>query len=144
MQSVRTKRIFDVKTALASFDQLSAVLVGEETLPDDLAAIYFAQAKSTLKDKLSALLTRFDELLHGGKDPVTVIRDHILPDAELGATARVILALWYTGGIQNAAGDWEVVSADRFYRALVWDAIGAHPPTLSNGYYGHWKYPPEQ
>ena len=27
---------------------------------------------------------------------------------------------------------------------LVWDAIGAHPPTLSNGYYGHWKYPPEQ
>ena len=138
------KRIFDVKAALASFVRLSTALVGEEHLPDDLAAIYFAQAKSTLKDQLGALLTRFDELLHGGKDPVTVVRDHILPDADVGATARVILALWYTGGIQNAAGDWEVVSADRYYRALVWDAIGAHPPTLSNGYYGHWKYPPEQ
>ncbi len=138
------KRIFDVKAALASFVRLSTVLVGEENLPDDLAAIYLAQAKSTLKDKLGALLTRFDELLHGGKDAVTVIRDHILPDADFGATARVILVLWYTGGIQNAAGDWEVVSADRYYRALVWDAIGAHPPTLSNGYYGHWKYPPEQ
>ncbi len=133
-----------MKAALASFVRLSTVLVGEENLPDDLAGIYLAQAKSTLKDKLGALLTRFDELLHGGKDAVTVIRDHILPDADFGATARVILVLWYTGGIQNAAGDWEVVSADRYYRALVWDAIGAHPPTLSNGYYGHWKYPPEQ
>jgi hypothetical protein len=142
--AVPAKRLFDVKAALASFVRLSAALVGEETLPDDLAAIYFAQAKADLKDKLGALLTRFDELSHGGKDSATVIRDHILPDPDLGAAARVILALWYTGGIQNAAGDWEVVSADRFYRALVWDAIGAHPPTLSNGYYGHWKYPPEQ
>jgi hypothetical protein len=138
--------MFDVKAApaLASFVRLSAVLVGEENLPGDLAAIYFAQAKADLKEKLVALLTQFDELLHGGKDPVTVMRDHIWQDADLGATAKVILALWYTGGIQNAAGDWEVVTADRYYRALVWDAIGAHPPTLSNGYYGHWKYPPEQ
>jgi hypothetical protein len=36
-----------------------------------------------------------------------------------------------------------MASADQYYRALVWEAIGAHPPTLSNGYYGHWKYPPE-
>lgn len=144
MQPIPAKRMFDVKSALASFVRLSAVLVGEENLPDDLAAMYFAQAKSTLKDKLGALLKRFDESLHGGKDPVTVVREHILPDADLGAVAEVILALWYTGGIQNAAGDWDVVSADRYYRALVWDAIGAHPPTLSNGYFGHWKYPPER
>ena len=59
-----------------------------------------------------------------------------LADSKLPDGTPVVLG-------QNAAGDWEMVSADQYYRALVWDAIGAHPPTLSNGYYGHWKYPPE-
>jgi hypothetical protein len=133
----------DMGTALASFLRLSKVLVGEENLPDDLVATHFEQANTALQDSLSALLERFDELLREGKDPTLAVRENIWPDARLGSAAEAILSLWFIGGIRNADGDWDVVSADRYYRALVWDAIGAHPPTLSNGYYGHWKYPPE-
>src|SRR5437762_12867419 len=128
---------------LPSFLRFSTALVGEKKLPDDLAKAYFDRASAQLKDQLSVLLARFEDLVKGGKDPVIALRENILPNGELGHAAKVVLLLWYIGGIQNAAGDWEMGSADQYYQALVWDAIGAHPPTLSNGYYGHWKYPPE-
>jgi hypothetical protein len=128
---------------LASFLRLSKVLTGKKTLPEDLAKAYLERARAQLKDELSALLAKFDELVKGGKDPTSALRDDILPNPDLGPTAKLVLLLWYIGGIQNVAGDWEMTSADQYYRALVWDAIGAHPPTLSNGYFGHWKYPPE-
>jgi hypothetical protein len=128
---------------VARFARFSMVLTGDNNLPADLARPYFDRAQEQLKDRLNALLGKFDELIKAGKDPVTAIREDILPDAELGPAAKVVLLLWYIGGIQNTAGDWVMASADQYYRALVWEAIGAHPPTLSNGYYGHWKYPPE-
>ena len=67
--------------ALASIVRLSSVWVGDDRVPDDLAA------------------------------------GPIVPDARWGPSAKLILSLWF---------------------------IGAHPPTLSNGYYGHWKYPAER
>ena len=30
-----------------------------------------------------------------------------------------------------------------YFDALMWSVIGAHPPGLSDGYYGHWRYPPD-
>jgi hypothetical protein len=130
--------------SLVSFVQLSTVLTGQKKLPDDLVTAYFDRASSLLRDRLDALLIRFESLVKAGIDPILVVRENILPNVELGATAKVVLLLWYVGGIQNTDGDWEMATADQYYRALVWDAIGAHPPTLSNGYYGHWKYPPER
>src|SRR3989442_1465701 len=127
--------------AVPTFLQLSRVLTAERTLPADLADVYFRRAQDHLGPKLGALLDRFATLVKGGGDPVDIVRVEILPDATHGPSARTVLLLWYIGGIQNAAGDWEMESADQYYRALVWEAIGAHPPTLSNGYFGHWKYP---
>jgi hypothetical protein len=132
-----------MEAALASFVRLSSVLVGDGGLADDLAAVYFAQARAAMGDELPALLARFAGLLQDGMDPVTAVGQHLLPDPRWGPPSKLILALWFNGGIRNAAGDWQVASADGYYRALVWDVIGAHPPTLSNGYFGHWKYPPE-
>ena len=113
-----------------------------KTLDADLADAYFQSARGNLNAKLDALLTHFDDLVTNGRDPVAAVREAILPDKEDGPSAKLILLLWYTGGIQIGK-DWDVQSADRYYRALVWEAVGAHPPTLSNGYFGHWKYPPE-
>jgi hypothetical protein len=132
-----------VEAALASFVRLSSALVGDDLLPDDLAALYFEQARTALADELPALLARFTHLLQSGVEPVTALRQHLLPDPRWGPPSKIILALWFNGGIKNMAGDWAPASADGYYRALVWDVIGAHPPTLSNGYFGHWKYPPE-
>lgn len=127
-----------------TFHQLSLVLTAARVLPSDLVKAHFKHAEDELGSKLTALLDRFATLTGNGRDPVEVIREEILTDANLGPAAKTVLLLWYIGGIRNAAGDWAVQSADHYYRGLVWDAIGAHPPTLSNGYYGHWKYPAER
>jgi hypothetical protein len=127
-----------------TFLRLSEALTAETTLAVDLADAYFKRAGADLGAGFSALLDRFAAATAGGANPVDVIRTQILPDEKLGPAARTVLLLWYIGGIQNAAGDWEMQSADQYYRALVWEAVGAHPPTLSNGYFGHWKYPTER
>ena len=128
---------------LSIFVRLSRVLTGKETLDPDLSVAYFERAHVELTTNLDTLLGRFAALESSGRDPVGAVRDEIMPDPTLGSAAKVILLLWYIGGIKNVGGDWVMQSPDQYYRALVWDAIGAHPPTLSNGYFGHWKYPPE-
>jgi hypothetical protein len=131
---------------LATFLWLSTVLTGEQGLDRDLAEAYLKRAQDQ-GWKLDALLNRFDALASSGLDLIEALRTKIFPDPELGPVARQVLMLWYGGGIRTNTPNgevWDFGSADQFYRALVWGAIGAHPPTLSNGYYGHWKYPPEQ
>jgi hypothetical protein len=128
---------------LDEFLQLSGVLTAQE-LNVHLAEAYLERIREAAGAHLDMLLDLFQTRVKAGDDPVKIVKDTLLPDPKLGPVARTILLLWYIGGIQNpASGDWEMRSADHYYRALVWQAIGAHPPTLSNGYFGHWKYPPE-
>jgi hypothetical protein len=122
---------------------LSRVLTAH-FLDNGLADLYMERMREAAGSQLDDLLDRFQALVKAGHDPVGAVRDEILPDTVLGPVAKAVLLLWYIGGIQKTPnGDWEMQSADQYYRALVWEAIGAHPPTLSNGYFGHWKYPPE-
>ena len=130
--------------SFGAFCRLSAALIGEAVVPDERARGHYERAMVEWRDSLTALLLKFDAARAAGKDDVAVVREDLLPNAEVGATAKNLLLLWYTGGIQNAAGDWQISTADQYYFALVWEAIGAHAPALSNGYYGHWKYPPER
>jgi hypothetical protein len=131
------------ETRLDAFFQLSVALAAHE-LSVHLAETYLERVREATGAHLDMLLDLFQTRLKAGDDPVKIVKDTLLPDPKLGPVARTILLLWYIGGIQNpASGDWELTSADHYYRALVWQAIGAHPPTLSNGYFGHWKYPPE-
>jgi len=138
---VKTER--QKRSGFDEFLKLSSVLVGQK-LDVHLAEEYFEKVREADAASLDKLLDRFQERVEAGDDPVTVVKAALLPDPKLGPVARTILLLWYIGGIQNpGSGDWEMTSAEHYYRALVWEAIGAHPPTLSNGYFGHWKYPPE-
>lgn len=125
------------------FLHLSQVLTAHR-LDAYLVEPYLKRMRDALGSQVDDLLDRFQALVKAGQDPILALRNEILPDKVLGPVAKAVLLLWYTGGIQNTlGGDWELQSADQYYRALVWEAIGAHPPTLSNGYFGHWKYPPE-
>ena len=128
--------------ANGTFLRLSRILTGKETLDVGLAVAYLERAREKLAGKLDALLEHFDRLLAAGANPIDAVKDILIHPVD-GPSAKLILLLWYTGAILNADGDWEIHSADQYYRALIWEAIGAHPPTLSNGYYGHWKYPAE-
>jgi hypothetical protein len=125
------------------FLHLSRILTAH-ALDAHLAELYLERMRDAAGSLLDDLLDRFQTLVKAGHDPLVVVRKEILPDTALGPIAKAVLLLWYIGGIQKIpGGDWEMQSADQYYRALVWEAIGAHPPTLSNGYFGHWKYPPE-
>jgi hypothetical protein len=35
------------------------------------------------------------------------------------------------------------LSPATYFGALLWPVIGAHPPGLSGGYFGHWRYLPD-
>lgn len=131
------------KAEIDEFLQLSRVLTAQD-LDVHLAEAYLERATKASGEDLDTLLGLFQTRMKAGDDPVKVVKDTLLPHPTLGPVTKMIVLLWYTGGIQNpASGDWEMTSADHYYRALVWKAIGAHAPTLSNGYFGHWKYPPE-
>jgi hypothetical protein len=131
------------KSSLVSFLSLSSALTGVD-LAYDLGTAFFAAARRKLEPKLSALLSRYDAVCAKSEAlPSDSDIKALLNDAEVGPVARQILLLWYVGGFETPEQNWEVETADHFYRALVWEAIGAHAPTNSNGYFGHWRYPPE-
>ncbi|MBJ6146284.1 hypothetical protein [Hymenobacter sp. BT559] len=112
------------------------------------------------------------ERIRGGDGQYQAVLDGLLSDQRWGAplgeeellellqasTDRKLLArgltyLWYTGDLLQ----WTKLAHDElrpeslltaatppdFYAGLMWQAISAHPPALSGGYYGHWHYQPE-
>ena len=82
------------------------------------------------------------EELHGG-DLVRAVQEKLANDPALGPTVKSIVILWFTGQLQlgqNAAG---AATGDDYFQALMWSCIGSHPPALSDGYFGHWRYPPD-
>ena len=128
---------------LEGFVRLSQVLTAS-SLDSELAAAYFQILRQATGTLVETLVRRFEELVEEGCDPIVAVRDEIFSDQVLSPIAKSVVLLWYTGGIQNPEStDWVVQSPEQYYAGMVWEAIGAHPPTLSNGYFGHWKYPPE-
>ena len=83
------------------------------------------------------------------------VRTRILGDAEFGPIARNIITMWYVGNWKQLPRVWRqeygahardqtrVISAKAFREGLIWDAIGAHPPTAKSPGFGTWAAPPE-
>lgn len=88
------------------------------------------------------VLQRFREIKAAGGDLVAAVRTKLIPDARLTHTVKTIVLLWFTGQIDGASGASPSGEAD-FFEALMWSVIGAHPPAFSDGYFGHWRYPPD-
>jgi hypothetical protein len=76
------------------------------------------------------------------------IGQRIMNDAGLGPLAQQIIVLWYTSALhtKDEKGNdlWDFPEdPNQYFGGLVWSVIHAHPLGLSGGYFGHWKYPPE-
>ncbi len=79
----------------------------------------------------------------------------ILNDEKYGPLARNIILLWYNAIWYQLPPDWtarhganaldqdHVVSARAYPEALIWPAIGAHPPAAKPQGFGAWSLPPE-
>ena len=149
---------------LDDFIALSSVLIGEQNLNRELAQKYLDRllAVSVVGDpmpkRVEALLNAFREISKG--DLEEGVRQQIMNNDTLSPLARQIIYLWYTSaflvrsvkpdmpvnletGRPDTSTTLQFGSAEEYFRGLIWSAIRAHPPALSGGYFGYWRYPPE-
>lgn len=136
---------------LADFVNISALLTGydQQTLKpqndtQQLSETYFATLnKEVSADVLAQLLAAFQSLPANPSNEQVV--NTILAVSPIGAVAKNIIQMWYTGiWYTNAtAGEGYVISATTYRNGLVWSAMGAHPMGFSEENFGYWSDPPQ-
>lgn len=133
---------------LQEFHDLSRFLTGFDSLPNTECESY---RQRLLADPLyqQHLQPIIDLNKTHGPDTLTKLSPPQL------ACCRGIVFLWYTSELipfnntnqpdfrKARTSDTKTGSETEYYNSLLWKVIRAHPPGLSGGYYGHWKYEPE-
>jgi hypothetical protein len=128
------------------FLALSRILIGVTHLDCALGSQYLDRLLSTpLGPAVSQVLERFAKFKADETLPDQVKKEIVSDDTLRPAVCQIIL-LWYT----SALWDNETIpitlrygTQDEYFSGLAWSIIGAHPPGLSGGYFGHWRYRPE-
>lgn len=136
-----------------TFIHLSKVLTGEPFLASDLACLHLARLRADpdANAKLGALLGTFAHQAQKPRFDEERFRREIVLDPEILPLVRRIAILWFVGALPKL--DWETKPETALdygeqdprlvCGALMWPAIGAHPPGLPAGCLGHQRRPPE-
>ena len=131
---------------LEDFLALSKVLTGVETLDPALGRHYLDRLNSTpLAPTLRTILDLFSTL-KPGPTLTDQVRQKILSDDSLRPTIGQIVLLWYTSAMRDndvAPPSFRYGTQEEYFSGLAWQIMGAHVPGLSGGYFGHWRYRPE-
>jgi hypothetical protein len=139
------------ESMLDDFMALSRVLTGVEDLDVTLGRQYLDRlVSSPLQVQLSAILERFREFKKDEK-LVEQVKAKIVEVDSLRPIVCQIILLWYTSTVQDNLGidppapslSFRYGTPEEYFSGLVWKIIGAHPPGLSGGYFGHWRYRPD-
>jgi hypothetical protein len=119
------------------------------------AAAYLAAVEKVVGAALlKSLLMEWSKIraLPGGR--VEELRKRILGDERFGPVARNIIKLWYSGIWYELPSEWIerfgattanaafIPSPTAYTEALMWVAIGSHPPGAKAPGYGSWADPP--
>jgi len=132
-----------VTMRVAQFVALSEALTGWSGLDRRLAAEYLARIRDTgPASALPRLADAFDAS-RTVANPDAAFADAVMGDDALRDLCVEIVLLWYLGQVHEPGKPVVGGHADHYYRGLLWPTIGAHPPALSGGYFGHWAYPPD-
>ena len=128
------------------FYHLSNLITGFDDLPLNISQGYYEKvfAADGYKDNLATLLSI-------AQDCSTAEQLMSMLNDDQKACCKGIAFLWYAAELISFASahtadlDKNRLNAteDEYYSGLIWRAIRAHPLALSGGYYGHWKYEPE-
>ena len=137
-------------SVFADFLALSRILTGVDNLDADLGRQYLDRLNSSPFNLfLDQILKRFRELKHK-PDVADEVKKQIVAIDSLRPTVCQIVLLWYTSTVQDnlgmeppAAPVMRFGSQEEYFSGLLWTIIGAHPPGLSGGYFGHWRYRPD-
>ena len=129
----------------ALFLELSQELTGVSHLSAALAQRYLTRmAVAGFESRIAALLEHYETLKR--ESPPRSL-DELWKPVETRTLVQQIIVLWYSSALVQDLSDQRPTlqfgTPDEHFQALLWDAIGAHPPALSGGYFGHWHYPPE-
>jgi hypothetical protein len=137
-------------SVLDDFLALSRILTGVEGLKPEIGRQYLDHLSSTpLNPSLREILAVFQECKEK-PNVVELVRTKIVGDDSLRLAICQIILLWYTATVQDnlgaqppAAPTLRFGTPEEYFSGLVWTIIGAHPPGLSGGYFGHWRYRPD-
>ena len=128
--------------AFEGFMALSRELTAD---PDLAPALGRLHVRALTEEALAPLVARYLSLPAEG-DRTRILREQIMNDDTVGDIAREVILIWLTGtpnrGPDGTPAGWPTVEA--YFGATLWRLCGAHPPGYSDGYFGHWKYPPDR
>jgi hypothetical protein len=129
---------------LEEFLVLSKILTGCEVEAEQGQAHLDRLLSTPLVPSIADVLKHFAKLR---KRSSTEIEKKLMADAALRPTLCQIVLLWYTSALRESADNLPLVlrygTQQAYFGGLVWRILGAHPPGLSGGYFGHWRYRPE-
>ncbi|SRR6266487_451106 len=131
---------------LKDFLALSRILTGVENLNVELGRQYLDRLTST---PFEPLLRQMLERFRGLKSDATLadqVKQQILGSDALRPTVCQIILLWYTSAMRDNLNTPSVMrfgTQEEYFSGLAWSVIGAHVPGLSGGYFGHWRYRPD-
>lgn len=142
----------DADPRLNAFYTLSAALTGFEhfdLVGTGLGPTYFQKVVDGVPEpQLNALLSRWESVLkeypEASPDRTAILTD-LVQAPELGASAKQITLLWYTGSWYDAdLSTSNVVEGNAYVEGLMWQAIDAHPMAAKPQGFGAWALPPKQ
>lgn len=127
-----------------SFLELSQILTGFNNLDAKIAEVYYKELHSLNGASLDLLLAAFDsQVKNQPGDPEALIRTNLWSDPTYKSVCQSIILAWYNASITaNGSTIW-VGPPELYYESLLWKAVEAHPPAISGGYFGYWRYAPE-
>src|SRR5262245_13401389 len=131
---------------LEEFLALSRILTGVEKLDAGLGRDYLDRLNSSPQQPaVVTLLDRFGPF-QNEKDAAERVKQELLGDDTLRPTICQIILLWYTSALWDN-GPMPIAlrygTQEEYFSGLAWAIISAHAPGLSGGYFGHWRYAPE-
>jgi hypothetical protein len=131
---------------LEDFLALSSILTGVGALDAELGGQYLNRLMSSPWSTLVRQILDQFRAFTPGVGLAGQVQQQIVNDDTLRPAVCQIVLLWYTSALRdnlNPAIALRYGSQQGYFSGLAWRIIGAHPPGLSGGYFGHWHYRPE-
>lgn len=126
------------------FLSLSCALTGFDNLSQQTADLYYNKLKELFPNIDDLITTYQSNISEVSGDHEQNIRQNIWTNQGFKAICQQIIAVWYNASLTDTNGNVTWQAPPEFYfDALLWKAIEAHPPALSGGYFGYWRYAPE-
>ncbi|MCF4130038.1 sugar dehydrogenase complex small subunit [Methylobacterium sp. SyP6R] len=130
---------------MPEFLTISRLVTGVDDLDAALAETYLALMTSAAEaaGELAALRSVAAAAVTA-EEPEVALKAALAGDRAAAAAARRLAYLWYAGRLPpEGKVEAPFPSAEAYFGGLLWRVVGAHPPGLSGGYTGHWRYAPD-